>query len=67
MTEVTQEQVDAAKRLNVSLRFDDAPLTIARLIQIVEGLQFRVASLESKQKVDVRELWAKKKASWSLK
>ena len=56
MNEPTQEQVAAAKRLGVSLHFTETPLTVARLVEIVEELQLRVASLESGRK----SLWPRK-------
>ena len=46
----TQEQVEAAKRLGVSLKFDDTPLTIAKLIELVEQLQYRIAALEQEKR-----------------
>ena len=49
MTEPTPEQIAAAKRLGVSLHFTNAPLTIARLIELIEELQQRVAELEQQR------------------
>ncbi len=49
MNAPTLEQIAAAERLGVSLHFTDSPLTIARLIEMVEELQQRVAALEDKR------------------
>lgn len=49
MTEPTQQQIDAAERLGVSLHFTSAPITIARLVEIVESLQQRIEVLEKKK------------------
>lgn len=49
MIEPTPAQIAAAHRLGVSLRFNDAPLTIARLIEMIEQLQYRVAALEKEK------------------
>jgi hypothetical protein len=46
MTEPTPEQVEAARRLGVSLHFSNSPLAVARLVEIAEDLQRRVAELE---------------------
>ena len=50
MNEPTSAQVDAAERLGVSLHFTNTPLTVARLVEIVEDLQRRVAELERQQR-----------------
>ena len=49
MNAPTLEQIAAAGRLGVSLSFTNSPLTIARLIEVVEELQQRVAALEDKR------------------
>jgi hypothetical protein len=49
MNEPTREQVSAADRLGVSLHFTSAPLTIARLVELVEDLQKRIEVLELKK------------------
>jgi hypothetical protein len=49
MNEPTLEEITAAERLGVSLHFTSAPLTIARLVEIVEDLQRRVEILEMKK------------------
>ena len=49
MNEPTASQVDAAERLNVSLHFTNTPLTVARLVEIVEELQRRVEELERRK------------------
>jgi hypothetical protein len=49
MNEPTQNQIDAAERLGVSLYFTEAPITIARLVEIVERLQRRVVELEGQK------------------
>ena len=49
MNAPTLEQIAAAERLGVSLHFTNSPLTIARLIEMVEELQQRVAALEDKR------------------
>lgn len=59
MSEPTPEQVDAAKRLGISLHFASAPLAIAALVQLVEDLQRRVADLEQKS--------TGASSSWSLR
>jgi hypothetical protein len=53
--EPTQEQIDAAERLGVSLHFTNTPLTVARLIEIVEDLQKRVAELEQQKRSWLRK------------
>ena len=53
----TQAQVDAAKRLGISLNFHDAPLTIARLVELIEDLQRRVAELEQ-QRTGASSSWS---------
>ena len=51
MNEPTVEQKEAADRLDVSLQFANTPLTVARLVELVDELRQRVATLEkSKQK-----------------
>ena len=50
MIEPTQEQVEAAKRLGLSLYFTNSPIAIARLVELVEELRERVDALESKRK-----------------
>lgn len=47
MTTATPEQTEAAERLGVPLTFSDAPLAIAKLVQLVQELQQRVAVLEN--------------------
>jgi selenocysteine lyase/cysteine desulfurase len=47
--EPTQEQISAAERLRVSLHFINTPLTIARLVELVEDLQRRLEVLELKK------------------
>jgi hypothetical protein len=42
----TPEQVAAAERIGVDLRFHQVPLAVARLCEICEDLQRRVAELE---------------------
>ena len=42
----TQDQVQAAKRMGVDLRFTETPLAVARLCEIIEDLQRRIAELE---------------------
>jgi hypothetical protein len=49
MIEPTKEQIDSAKRLGVSLHFVDSPLTIARLVEVIEDLQRRMEILELKR------------------
>ena len=49
MNAPTLEQIAAAERLGVSLHFTNSPLTIARLCEMVEELQQRVAALEDKR------------------
>jgi hypothetical protein len=49
MIEPTQEQISAADRLGVSLHFTNSPLTIARLVEIIEDLQRRLEVLELKK------------------
>jgi len=46
----TQEQIAAAQRMGISLRLDDAPLALARLIELVETLQRRIEVLETRQR-----------------
>jgi hypothetical protein len=59
MNEPTQEQRAAAARLGVSLAFVDTPVTVAKLVQLIEDLQQRIAELEQKQ--------TGAGASWSLR
>jgi hypothetical protein len=47
--EPTEQQVSAAKRLGVSLHFASMPLTVARLVEVVEDLQKRIEVLELKR------------------
>ena len=54
MNEPTAQQVSAAERLGVSLHFTNTPLTVARLVEIVEDLQKRVAELEQQKKAWLR-------------
>ena len=50
MTEPTNEQERSAKLLGVSLVFADVVITIARLCEVIEGLQRRVELLERRRK-----------------
>jgi hypothetical protein len=50
VNEPTPEQVSAAQRLGVSLRFDATPLTVAKLVELVEDLQRRIEVLEHQKK-----------------
>ena len=59
MNEPTEQQVEAAKRLGISLHFTNAPIAIACLVELIEDLQRRVAELEQKQ--------TGAGASWSLR
>ena len=49
MTSTSAEQQAAATRLGVSLKFPDTPLTVARLVELVDELQRRVEALEQKK------------------
>jgi hypothetical protein len=46
----TPEQVHAARKLDVSLAFQDAPLTIARLVELIVELQARIEALEARRR-----------------
>jgi hypothetical protein len=46
----SDEQISAAQRLHVSLRFEDTPVTIARLVELIDDLQARVSLLEKKRR-----------------
>lgn len=50
MMTATDEQTDAAQRLHVSLRFEDTPVTIARLVELIDDLQARISKLEARRK-----------------
>jgi ubiquinone biosynthesis protein UbiJ len=57
MTELpSPTQIEAAERIAVDLRFQQAPLAIARLCEVVADLERRIAELEGR-----------KKSSWSLR
>jgi ubiquinone biosynthesis protein UbiJ len=47
---ITDHQVAAAKRLSVSLRFEDVAWTIARPVELVDKLQQRIEKLEAKRR-----------------
>jgi hypothetical protein len=44
----TPDQVHASRRLDVSLHSSDAPLTLARLVELVDELRRRVEALEAR-------------------
>ena len=55
MNEPTQEQVEAAKRMGLSLHFADCPLTLARLVELVAELQQRIdAGVEEEMEVTMQ-------------
>ena len=57
MNEPTREQVSAAERLGVSLHFTNLPLTVARLVEILEDLQRRIAEL-GQQRTGASSSWS---------
>ena len=55
----TSEQIAAAAALDVDLHFANTPLAVARLCEVVERLQQKVAALEEQQKTGA--------SGWSLR
>lgn len=48
--DVTPEEIEAAKSLNVSLAFSKSPRTIAALVMLVAELRQQIEALERKRK-----------------